>query len=141
MKQNITSKSQWRSIEENELNQYEAKLILKRPELEKNHRDYNTITPAPNPENITRLFLGNMCTKNMNEDILCELFPEITHLMWLTDRKSGKFFGKAFVEMATPESAAIAVAKNGTKVLGRPISVKYQKADPKDRWPPPNCKL
>lgn len=143
VQQKITSKSQWRSMEQEELSQYEAKLVKTEPPQQTNQKKDKArdVKLAPNPEGITRLFLGNLCTKNMNENVLCEFLPGITHLMWLTDRKTGKFYGKAYVEMANSEDAARAMGKNGMKVLGRPIKVQYQKADQKDLWPPPNCKL
>lgn len=142
VQQNIKSKSQWRSIEREDLAQYEAKFTNTETPHKKQKKEITRKTkPAPNPEGITRLFLGNLCTKSMNEDILCEFIPGITHVMWITDRKTGKFFGKCFVEMTTSDDAAYAVGKNGMKLLGRPIKAQYQKADPKDLWPHPNCKL
>jgi hypothetical protein len=93
---------------------------------------------VPNHEGITRLFLKNMCRQKMDEAILMEHIPGITHIVWRTDRKSGEFFGQAWVEMATPEEAAVAVAMNGIKVLGRPLYISFQPPDGKDRWPPPN---
>ena len=146
VKQNITSKYQWRDIERKELEEFEAKKYKSDSSKQEVKKSLNGIDSSkfkidPNEEGITRLFLANLCTKNMNEEVLCEFLPGITHLLWVTDRKTGKFFGKAFVEMKTPEDAGNAVGKNGMKVLGRSIRIQYQKADCKDMWPPPNSKL
>jgi hypothetical protein len=64
--------------------------------------------------------------------------PGITHIVWKTDHRTGKFFGSAWAEMATPEDAARAVGMNGKRVLGRPLYVSYEAPDGKDLWPPPN---
>ena len=97
--------------------------------------------PVPNPEGVTRLFLKNMCNRNMDEATLLDFLPGITHIQWLTHWQTGKFLGSAFVEMATPEDAARAVGMDGFWVLNRPIKVKYQKADGKDLWPPPGSEV
>jgi predicted sulfurtransferase len=97
-----------------------------------------TTTIAPNPDNVTRLFLKNMCRNKMTEQILFDILPGITHLVWRVDRKTNQFLGQGWVEMASPDAAARAVAKSGLLVLGRPISIVYQPADGKDAWPPPS---
>ena len=51
------------------------------------------------------------------------------------------FLGQGWVEMATPEDAAKALAKNGQRVLNRPLYINYQPPDPKDLWPPPSSKV
>lgn len=99
----------------------------------------STHKSVENPENVTRLFVKNMCIKSMDEETLCQTLPGITHIQWLSDRVTGNFYGSAFVEMATPEDASNAVAKDGMRVLGRPIKVKFQKTDGKDVWPGPDC--
>mmetsp|Transcript_6609 Transcript_6609/g.9663 ORF Transcript_6609/g.9663 Transcript_6609/m.9663 type:complete len:509 (-) Transcript_6609:28-1554(-) len=144
VQENITHKSQIRNRQKEELAALEQKYLNLRPSKRSrvDDLDVSQYKPlAPNPERITRLFLSNLCTKNTTEDILCNLLPNITHIMWLSDRKSGAFYGKAFLEMATPEDAAFAVGQDGCRVLGRNIKIKFQKADAKDLWPPPNCRL
>ena len=95
-----------------------------------------------NPDGVTRLALKNMCRKNMDEATLTETLPGITHIVWKTDRKSGKFLGQAWVEMATPEHAARAVAMDGkAKPFGRALYVSYQPPDGKDSWPPPSARV
>ena len=112
---------------------YEGKLQRK---LEDDY-DANTRKPKPNPERITRLFLKNMCAKQMDESKLLEVLApaRVTYIQWLTDRNTGKFYGSAFIEVKTAEDASSALALDGMVVLGRKITVKYQKADEKDVWP------
>jgi hypothetical protein len=88
-----------------------------------------------NPDQITRLYLKNMCRKTMTVEVLLEYFPSITHIVWNT--RKGTFLGQGWVEMDSPQAAAQAVARSGEMILGRPIYVDYQPADAKDLWPPP----
>jgi hypothetical protein len=74
----------------------------------------------------------------MDEATLKKTIPGITHIVWKTDRKTGKFFGQGWVEMATPQDAARAVARTGTVVLDRPLYISFQPPNPKDSWPPPS---
>lgn len=103
--------------------------------------EYATNDKDTNPEKITRLFVKNMCNRQMDQDSLCDFLPNITHIMWLTDRITGRFYGSAFVEMATPEDAAYAVSRNGEYIFNRPIMIKFHKADGKDVWPPNHCAI
>jgi len=102
-------------------------------------------TTVSNPQNITRLFLKNLNIKQTTQSTLMDTFSTIasctiTHIQWLTDYKSGKFYGSAFVECGSVEDACRAVQYlNGTNVFGRKMMVKLSKADGKDIWPPPNC--
>ena len=73
----------------------------------------------------------------MTEEVLMELIPGITHIVWRIDGKTGNFFGQGWVQMESPEAAAAAVARSGEKVLGRPLFIDYQPPDGKDVWPPP----
>jgi hypothetical protein len=72
----------------------------------------------------------------MSEEILLEHFPDITHVVWRNDRQSGKFLGQAWVEVATPEAAAIVVAQSGLQILGRPLYAVFDPPGGKDAWPP-----
>jgi hypothetical protein len=92
-------------------------------------------TADDNPDQITRLYLKNMCRKTMTEEVLLEYFPSITHIVWNT--RKGTFLGQGWVEMESPSAAAQAVARSGEMILGRPIYIDYQPADAKDLWPPP----
>ena len=73
-----------------------------------------------------RLHIGNISFKATEEDIR-ELFAGIggvESLKLVTDARTGKSKGIAFVEMATEEEARKAIeALNGTPVLGRSVSV------------------
>lgn len=149
--ENIKSKYQLRAKEQKEIEEYEQKLaergLIPQPEARGERLKVTSTTPKQfaakpsNPDGVTRLHLKNMCRKSMDENTLMEFLPGITHIVWRSDRKSGQFLGQGYVEMATPDDAANAVAKNGQIVLGRPLYIKYQPADPKDRWPPPNSQV
>lgn len=89
-----------------------------------------------NPQGVTRLFLGNL-PFTVNESSLEDFLPGVTHIKWVTDKETGKFYGSAFVEMDTSESAAKAIAKSGEQLMGRPIKLNYAPARQGDVWPPP----
>ncbi|KAG7340349.1 rhodanase domain containing protein [Nitzschia inconspicua] len=132
VEQNIRSKRDVREKDEREIREYESKMFQKGL-LQPNK------TAVPNPGNVTRLFLKNMCRKRMDDATLLEALPGITHIVWRTDRKSGAFLGSGWVEMATPDDAARAVAQDQKLVLfGRPMGISFQAPDGKDAWPPPN---
>lgn len=163
VRENVTSKHQLRTKEKSDIEEYEQKLadqgLIPQPEVHgerlkvtagghareaqnMHHSKYDrNTTIAPNPNNVTRLFLKNMCRKSMDEKTLMEFLPGITHIVWRSDRTSGEFQGQGWVEMATPEDAAKAIAKNGQRVLERPLYINYQPADPKDAWPPSHSKV
>lgn len=106
----------------------------------KGHDDENTdkdknMPCKGNPQGVTRLFLGNL-PFTLDETSLETFIPGLTHVKWITDKETGKFYGSAFVEMATSASAADAVAKAGTELLGRPIKINFAPAMPGDKWPP-----
>lgn len=132
--ENIRSNIEMRQREERELMEYESKLQEKMVSSRK---------PKPNPECITRLFLKNMCAKQMDEKTLLDtLYPAIvTHIQWLTDRNTGKFYGSAFIEVQSAEDAGSILSLDGMMVLGRKIAVKYQRADEKDIWPIANTEV
>ena len=89
-----------------------------------------------NPQGVTRLFLGNLPFA-VDETSLGEFLPgEVTHIKWITDKETGKFYGSAFCEMDTSASAAEAVALAGTQLMGRPIKINFAPAREGDVWPP-----
>ncbi|CAM9571933.1 unnamed protein product [Chrysoparadoxa australica] len=99
--------------------------------------------PAGNPGKCTRLFIGDCppaSTCNLSfkidEDSLKAAIPGITHIKWITDKETGKFYGSSFVEVATARDAGQAVAMAGQKLLGRPLKVNFAPARPGDVWPP-----
>jgi len=144
--EDIRNKRDLRQREEKEMKEYEQKLKQKldveyEPPIQRKHAI--TRKPKSNPERITRLFLKNMCAKQMNEEKLLEFLQpaRVTHIQWLTDRNTGKFYGSASIEVKTAEDAGSVLALDGTIVLGRRIHVNYQKTNQKDVWPLPNTKV
>lgn len=143
IQQNIRSKQDWRKKEQKMIQDYETQSRV-RGVLEPEVKPQATLNTKEEPsfslptDVSTRLYLKNMCRQSMTTEILVNMFPGITHVVWRTDRKTGKFLGQGWVEMKSLEKAAAAVARSGERVLGRPIYIVYQKADGKDMWPPPN---
>lgn len=89
-----------------------------------------------NPQGITRLFLGNLPFA-VDEASLGSFFHDkVTHIKWITDKETGKFYGSAFVEMQDSSAAADAVAMAGQSLMGRPIKINFAPARPGDKWPP-----
>jgi len=144
--EDVRNKRQLREREEREVKEYEQKLRQKMNngyELPVQKKHVITRKPKPNPERITRLFLKNMCARQTDEAKLLEILhpARATHIQWLTDRNTGKFYGSAFIEVSTAEDAGSVLALDGMFVLGRRIKVKYQRADEKDIWPIPNTEI
>ncbi len=150
-KEGVTSKRQLKDKLEREMESYEIKLREVygfQISPKKNKRVSQTgglpkkPTAAPNPEGITKLFIKNLCARQVDQPELCELIPGITHIEWITDRKTGNWYGSVFVEVATPEDAAIAVGSvNKKKCFGRIVNVSYSPPDPKSIWPPSKFKI
>ena len=92
---------------------------------------------ARNPDNITRLFVGNL-KKTVTEDDLHNCLEGITYIKWITDKQSGEFYGSTFIEMKDPNFAIGAVLKDKQKFLGRPLKIYYCPPRPGDVWPPKN---
>ncbi|KAL7548882.1 hypothetical protein ACHAWF_012149 [Thalassiosira exigua] len=145
--EDVKTKRDFRAREERETRDYERKLRerLGDEAYEPPTRRKHAITrkPRPNPDGITRLFLKNLCARSTDEASLLDLLgpATVTHVQWLTDRVTGKFYGSAFVEVRTPEDAGSALALDGARVMGRKILVKYQRADNKDVWPVPGTEV
>lgn len=90
-----------------------------------------------NPTGVTRIFIGNL-PFSVDESSLNAFLPgEVTHIKWITDKETGKFYGSAFLEMDLSTSAADAVAMAGEKLIGRPIKINFAPAREGDVWPPP----
>ncbi len=139
VEQNITSKSQIKERERQELKEYENKATMKKRNPDSTNNDVPE-TVVENPENITRLYVSNLCRNRMDEHELIKALPGATHVVWLKDRTTGNFNGSCLVEMESPDAASKAVgSRNGMLVLGRPMRLKFQKADAKDVWPPPSA--
>mmetsp|Transcript_2188 Transcript_2188/g.4045 ORF Transcript_2188/g.4045 Transcript_2188/m.4045 type:complete len:720 (+) Transcript_2188:76-2235(+) len=144
--EDIRNKRELKERDEKKMKEYEKKL---RQKLENNYvppiqrKHAMTRKPKPNPERITRLFLKNMCAKQMDESKLLEFLQpaKVTHIQWLTDRNTGRFYGSAFIEVKSAEDAGSVLALDGLIILGRKIQIKFQRADEKDIWPIPNTKV
>lgn len=136
--QGIRSKRDLRDKEIKEIKEYEERMQAQGL-LEPLVEETTKLPPAAeNPDEVTRLTMRNLCRKRTTEETLLKFFPEITHIIWRTDHRTQQFLGQVWVEMASPQAAAQAVARSGEKILGRPIQVVYQPPNGKDIWPPPN---
>ena len=119
------------------------KASLDEPDSQKKGKKLQTTNEADknapskgNPRGITRLFLGNL-PFSVDESSLNAFLPgEVTHIKWITDKETGKFYGSAFIEMDNSTSAADAVAMTGSKLIGRPIKINFAPAREGDTWPP-----
>ena len=89
-----------------------------------------------NPQGVTRLFLGNLPFAVDETSMGSFLHDKVTHIKWITDKDTGKFYGSAFVEMQDSSAAADAVAMAGQSLMGRPIKINFAAARPGDKWPP-----
>ena len=92
-----------------------------------------------NPSGITRLFLGNLPFAITDSTLNDHLNSTITHIKWITDKETGKFYGSAFCEVRNSRDAAKAVTEmNGSKVMGRPMKINYAPIKPGQEgdWPP-----
>jgi len=89
-----------------------------------------------NPTGVTRLFLGNLPFAVDESSLNDFLGGYMTHVKWITDKETGRFYGSAFVEMRNSKDAAGAVAKAGTELMGRPIKINFAEARSGDIWPP-----
>ncbi|RYY88668.1 RNA-binding protein [archaeon] len=88
-----------------------------------------------NPDRITRIFCGNL-NKTVTEEELKSCLPGVTYIKWIVDKLTGEFYGSTFLEMKSPEAAALAVLKDRTKFKGRPLKIYYCPPRPGDQWPP-----
>lgn len=88
-----------------------------------------------NPDKVTRLFCGNL-NKKVTEEELKNCIDGITYIKWITDRESGEFYGTSYLEMKDPAAAAVAVAQDKSKFMGRPLKIYYCPSRPGDKWPP-----
>jgi RNA recognition motif-containing protein len=91
-----------------------------------------------NPNGITRLFLGNLPFAVDDTSLQDFMNPAvITHIKWITDKETGKFYGSAFIEMKNSVDAAIAVTeRNDCLLMNRKIRINYAPSRPGDIWPP-----
>ena len=122
-------------------------------QVEDNNEDQNDITnnqedidPADknkpcknNPQGITRLFLGNLPFAISEPTLNTHLKDCVTHIKWITDKTTGKFYGSAFCEVRTSKDAAMCMSKiNGSQLMGRPVKINYApvREGEEGDWPP-----
>mmetsp|Transcript_15364 Transcript_15364/g.21402 ORF Transcript_15364/g.21402 Transcript_15364/m.21402 type:complete len:350 (-) Transcript_15364:196-1245(-) len=89
-----------------------------------------------NPQGVTRLFLGNLPFAVDEAGLGAFLPKDVTHIKWITDKETGKFYGSAFCEMDNSRNAAKAVAMAGSQLMGRPVKINFAPAREGDAWPP-----
>lgn len=90
---------------------------------------------ASNPDGITRLFVGNL-NRKITEEELRACIEGITHIKWITDKQTREFYGSTFLELKDAKCAAVAVQKDKSKFMGRPLKIYYCPPRPGDIWPP-----
>jgi nucleolin len=118
---------------------YEAEPRYEEETGDANNDDKDKNTPCPgNPSGYTRLFLGNLPFTVDEASLRDFLSPaKMTHVKWITDKETGKFYGSAFIEMKTSKCGATAVKeRNGQKLLGRDMRINFAPSRDGDVWPP-----
>lgn len=116
----------------------EQKEDEKEDEDNPDNKNTSSSSSLHNPQNTTRLFIGNLPFA-VDDNALQEFLPgEATHIKWITDQATGRFYGSAFVEMSSSKDAAAAVGVTGASLMGRPLKINYAPARDGDAWPPPN---
>ena len=95
----------------------------------------NKMSNDPARSTDTRVFLGNLHFK-IDDASLRKAINGITHVKFITDKETQKFYGSAFIECATSADAKACVAMAGTKVMGRPLKANLAPPRPGDVWPP-----
>lgn len=165
VEEGVESKADWKRREEELMNGYEEKLKVKEKEKKRTEKDSrngentdtpstsndvanseeanditaNVTTPDSNPNNETRLWIGNLNNKKVTPDNLIQIIPNIKFVQWLYGPDGKGCKGFCFVEMKSEEDAGRAKAGEGVKVFGRPVKINYQEKDGKSSWPPPNA--
>jgi len=89
-----------------------------------------------NPSGCTRIFIGNLPFAVDDAALAAHLPGELTHVKWISDKETGRFYGSAFVEMKNSRDAAEAVRISGSQLMGRPLKINFAPARPGDVWPP-----
>ena len=80
--------------------------------------------PANNPDGITRVFVGNL-SWSVDEDAMRK-FAEpgvITDIHWVTERDTGKFLGRGFLEFEDAVQAGTFLEKAGQVFMEREIRI------------------
>ena len=149
VEQNVLSKKELRDKELRELMEFEQRnqslithqqldSVKKKPVTPSSASSSLSRDRTTNQNGTTRLYLRNMCRHTVTEEKLMEVIPNITHIVWKVDGKSGTFFGQGWVEVKSLEDAEYAVSQSGKIIVcGRALYIEYQPPDGKDLWPPP----
>jgi len=58
----------------------------------------------------------------------------MTHVKWITDKESGRFYGSAFIEMEDSTGARDAVRSAGAEMEGRAVKIYYAPSREGDVW-------
>lgn len=76
--------------------------------------------PCPgNRDGVTRLFVGNLPFTVTEASLQAHLPGNMTHVKWITDKESGRFYGSAFIEMEDSVMARDCVKIAGSELEGR----------------------
>jgi len=123
-----------------------SKILEEEDNEYKQSNDATTIDPKDknkpcknNPQGITRLFLGNLPFAITEPALNAHLKDCVTHVKWITDKTTGKFYGSAFIEVKCSKDAAMFVSQmNGSMLMGRPLKINYAPVRPGEEgdWPP-----
>lgn len=114
-------------------------ILTKGFEITKNVSNYDT----ENKTAFTRLFIGNLPFSADEKSLETFLSPSqellngvMSHVKWIVDKKTQKFYGSAFVEMKNSVFAAMTIKRDRTKWRKRSVKLNYAPARDRDMWPP-----
>ena len=97
----------------------------------------NKNAPCPgNRDGVTRLFVGNLPFTVTEASLQSHLPGNMTHVKWITDKESGRFYGSAFIEMEDSKMARDCVKIAGSEMGGRPVKINFAASREGDVWPP-----
>lgn len=85
---------------------------------------------APAAAGGSRLYIRNLPWTIQDSDVHT-FFAEcgtVTGIKWIENKETGRFTGSGIIDFETAEAAALAVAKNGTDLGGRPVGIEYSRA-------------
>ena len=85
-----------------------------------------------------RIFVGKLPLTVDTTSISAALAGGVKLLQWVTDKKTGYFYGSAFVEMQTLEQAQGCVSRaaaEGIKISGKRLRVNFAPPPAGEAWP------
>jgi hypothetical protein len=133
----LTNPSNEKSADSKWVTKVSRGVLLQAATTTANEARANTRYASQNPKQETRLIVKNLSYSVTRADLTAFLDGDVKYVQWLHTSHGEKLFtGIAFVEMATSNSAANAVAKTGTQMMGRTITVDYASANDRVAWPP-----